>query len=75
MQYRLAIAGNQWITQYLLEQIIESDWRPSLILNMPPERASSISGYVDLEPIARRHDIEVFRPASYSLKKSADREA
>lgn len=75
MQYRLAIAGNQWITQYLLEQIIESGWRPSLILNMPPERASSISGYVDLEPIARRHEIEVYRPASYSLKKSADRKA
>lgn len=71
----IALAGNQWFSVYLLERMIEQGQQPSLLINMPPERAKPIAGYVDLGPIAARHDIALYRPATFSLKAEEDQQA
>ncbi len=71
----IAVAGNQWITEYLLNSLVRSGCRPSLILNIPPERSSNISGYVDLQTFGDRHGIDVYRPAAYHLKTDTDERA
>jgi methionyl-tRNA formyltransferase len=72
---RLALAGNQWISRYLLERLIEAGHAPRLVLNVPPDRSAGISGYEDLGPFCEAERIELYRPAGYGLKTKADRTA
>ncbi len=72
---KIAIAGNQWITEYLLKRMVSGGYAPSLIINLGEEKAKNISGYVDLRPLASEYKIEIYRPALYSLKSEADRKA
>jgi UDP-4-amino-4-deoxy-L-arabinose formyltransferase/UDP-glucuronic acid dehydrogenase (UDP-4-keto-hexauronic acid decarboxylating) len=71
----VAVAGNQWITEYLLRAMIAAGHKPGLILNMAPERSKNISGYVDLGGLAEEHGIEIYRPKTYALKSEEDRAA
>lgn len=72
---RVAVAGNQWITKYLVEALVKAGRRPSLLINNAPDAAGRISGYVDLGDCAVEHGIDVYRPRKYSLKTAADRAA
>ncbi len=72
---RVAVAGNQWITEYLLEHMVEQGFRPTLLLNVRPEKSATISGYRDLAPFAAKHNIELYRPELYTLKSEGDRAA
>jgi methionyl-tRNA formyltransferase len=72
---RIAVAGNQWITEYLLERMIEQGFHPALLLNVRPEKSAAISGYRDLSGFAERHGIELYRPELYTLKSDGDRAA
>jgi methionyl-tRNA formyltransferase len=69
---RIAVAGNQWITSYLLDALHERGLTPKLVINMPPERSTGISGYVDLAEAASRLRAELYRPHRYSLKSEVD---
>jgi methionyl-tRNA formyltransferase len=75
MGANLVVAGNQWITAYLVERLVEADASPSLLINLAPDRRAGISGYADLEPLAGAHGIPIYRPASYGLREEADRQA
>lgn len=72
---RIAVAGNQWITRYLLDELGSHGLAPALIVNMPPERSSAISGYIDLAETAARVGAEIYRPDKYSLKSQVDQAA
>ena len=70
---RIAVAGNQWITEYLIQELATNGWSPSLIINNDPSEAPKISGYSDLAPLAREHGIGLYRPSAYSLRTDEDR--
>lgn len=72
---RIALAGNQWITRHLLRRLVDGGFTPALIINMPPDRSSSISGYADLASEAAMLGARLYRPAAYSLTTQEDREA
>lgn len=72
---RIAVAGNQWITKYLVEALVKDGRTPSLLINNAPDSAKNISGYVDLAELAAEHGIEVHRPKKYSLRTEEDAEA
>lgn len=71
--YKIAVAGNQWITKFLIEKLIENNFKPSLIINCCPEKSLNISGYYDLEKNAELHGIELYRPDKYSLSSEIDK--
>ena len=45
---KIGIAGNQWITEYLINKLISVDLKPSLIINMDNTWEDKISGYINL---------------------------
>jgi len=69
----IAIAGNQWITKFLIKKLIDVDLKPKLIINLS-KKSENISGYFDLKDIAKKNNIEIFRPFNYSLKSNKDKE-
>lgn len=69
---RLCLAGNQWISEHLVGWLVEAGYPPHLLLNLAPERGQGISGYADLAPLAERHRIALYRPASYALTALED---
>ena len=71
---RIAVAGSQWITEYLLRALLAEDIAPELLISIGPEHAEKISGYVDLAPLAAAHGLELYRPADFSLDTGPDRE-
>lgn len=68
----ITVVGNQWITKYLIEELISVGIKPSLIINMSAEKSEDISGYYDLNEIAFKHEIELYNPKTYSLKNEID---
>jgi methionyl-tRNA formyltransferase len=70
----LALAGNQWISGYLITALTENDLKPDLVLNVAPQQASNISGYTNLAPLAGKLGIPLYRPHGYSLKSDEDLE-
>jgi methionyl-tRNA formyltransferase len=70
---RIAVAGNQWITEYLINALVANGVTPSLVINNDSADAPTISGYSDLGPLAAHHGIELYRPKAYSLKTDDDR--
>lgn len=71
---KIAVAGNQWITEFLLKALIEGGYTPDLIINVAEDKSGDISGYCNLEGFARKHDIQIYRPDKYSLKSPNDEE-
>lgn len=69
---RLAVAGNQWITRYLIGALSESGFAPSLVINMGDHWADRISGYMDLARDAAGIGAKLYRPVKYSLKSAED---
>ena len=69
----IAVAGNQWITQYLLQKIIENEIGIDLIINVSDRLKDSISGYADLAGFAEKNNIELYRPDKYNLKSEKDK--
>lgn len=69
---KIGVAGNQWITQYLIEYLQTNGTPVSLIVNVGDDWTDRISGYTDLLPLAEREGIELYRPEKYSLKSEAD---
>src|SRR5262245_35849948 len=69
----IAVAGNQWITRYLIEALTEQGSAPRLLLNMGPEWADRISGYENLEATANKIGASLCRPLSYGLTSDADK--
>lgn len=69
---RIAIAGNQWITRYLLDKLIEKQIEPSLLITTSPKQSESISGYEDLSSYADKRNIPLYHPQKYSLKTELD---
>ena len=72
---RVALAGNQWFSQFLLERMVERGMPPGLVICMPPEASAGISGYVDLGLMADKRGIPVYRPHSFGLDTEEDRAA
>lgn len=70
---RIGIAGNQWITRFLLDKLIENQIYPSLLINMPPEKSKSISGYEDLSKYSAKHKIKLYHPEKYILNTEIDK--
>jgi methionyl-tRNA formyltransferase len=75
MNLNITVAGNQWITHYLVDALVENHYTPRLLINIPPDRSGKISGYCDLGDIAEAHGIDIYRPHKYSLKSIRDRDA
>lgn len=69
---KIAVAGNQWITSYLIHKLCDAGFKPDLVINMSPAHAEKISGYVDLTEVAQKYSIDVYRPTLYSLKSDDD---
>jgi len=72
---RIAVAGNQWITRYLIDALHEAGAAPSLIINMSAHLAERISGYTDLAEDAARMGATLYRPEKYSLVSPQDEAA
>ena len=72
MIVNIAVAGNQWITQYLIESMIDFGFKPKLIINVHPESSNNISGYIDLRGLCNEYKIEIYHPEKYSLKSKVD---
>lgn len=70
----IAVAGNQWITKFLIEKLIVAGLKPNLIINLNVEKSEDISGYFDLSEIAEKNNIALYRPIKYSLKSKKDKE-
>lgn len=71
---KTAVAGNQWITEYLVEELIRSKYPPHLIINSSPDSAHNICGYKNLRKFADEQEIEILHPKSYSLTDNHDKE-
>lgn len=74
MVVKIAVAGNQWITQYLIDSMVIAGFKPDLVINVCPGERKSISGYVDLKELCDKYEIEIYRPNEYSLKSRLDKE-
>jgi len=72
---RIAVAGNQWITRYLIGALVQANRRPSLLINMGGHWAERISGYTDLAEDAKVIGSDIYRPLKYSLKSEEDKTA
>ncbi len=68
----IAVAGNQWITQFLVHKLARAGYAPSLVINMTEDWSDRISGYVDLARDAEAVGAEVYRPSTYGLKAEED---
>jgi methionyl-tRNA formyltransferase len=75
MMASIAVAGNQWITEYLVQTLARDGWTPALLINLAPEAAAGVSGYRDLGALARARGIPLHRPRTYGLESDADRVA
>lgn len=69
---RIAVAGNQWITRYLIDALNQAGYPPKLVINMGGHWADRISGYEDLAADAERVGATLVRPSKYSLKSEED---
>lgn len=69
---RIAVAGNQWITRFLIEKLIEKQIKLSLLITTSPKQSELISGYENLVSFAIEHDIQLYHPEKYSLKTELD---
>jgi methionyl-tRNA formyltransferase len=56
---RIVLIGAVESTRVTLEALIDARCPPALLITLPVERSSMHSDFVDLAPIARRHDIPV----------------
>jgi methionyl-tRNA formyltransferase len=74
-ELRIAVAGNQWITSYLIDALAERGWAPAVVINMGSEWADRISGYEDLAAGSARLGATLYRPSKYSLKSDDDQAA
>lgn len=72
---RIAVAGNQWITRYLLAALAEAGHAPSLVISMAKDWADRISGYEDLAPDAASLGAALYRPTRYAMKSAEDKKA
>lgn len=73
---RIAIFGNQWITEFLVDAFVEAGLAPALVVNLAPEWAGKgVSGYRDLAERAEACGARLYRPRTYSLKAEEDRAA
>ncbi len=68
----IAFAGNQYTTRDCMSRLIEAGYKISYLLNMVPEKSSTIAGYADLAAFAIEHDINLYRPRTYSLNNEED---
>ena len=71
----IVIAGNQWFTKYLVDQLMEAEYSPTLFINMPPEKSEKISGYHDFGPLAKKLAIPIYRPTDFGLRVDVDKHA
>lgn len=70
---RIAIAGNQWITRFLINKLTENKIDISLLITTSPEQSQFISGYEDLTEFAKEKKIAVYHPEKYDLKNEIDK--
>lgn len=70
---RIAVAGNQWITEHLVRQLTTAGHAPALIINMGRHWEDRISGYSDLASLAQDIGAKLYRPEKYNLSADADR--
>jgi len=70
---KIAVAGNKWITEYLITSLVECGYKPSLLIHMSPDKSKNISGYKNLSGFAEKNGIEVYHPQVYTLKSENDR--
>lgn len=71
---KIGIAGNQWITEYLINKLISVDMKPSLIINMDNTWEDEISGYIDLAEKFIDKNIKIYRPKTYNLGSIQDKD-
>ena len=69
---KIIVAGNQWFSKYLIEQLADVNIYPTLIINISPENSSHISGYEDLKPLADKYNIQIYRPFNFGLNNEKD---
>lgn len=72
---KVAVAGNQWITEFLIDHLHKFGIVPKLIINMDNVWEDRISGYKDLSETAENIGAALFRPEKYNLKSSSDEAA
>lgn len=69
---RIAVAGNQWITRFLINKLIEAGIQPSLVINCGVEFKELISGYDNLQSTCNKQGIRYFSPETYKLSGKND---
>lgn len=70
--HRIAVAGSQWISGYLVRALAGEGFAPDLIINLDPAQAKDVSGYEDLAALAAEIGAKLYRPDNYGLKTPAD---
>ena len=71
---KIGVAGNQWITEYLINKLTINDLKPHFILNMDETWSKKISGYTNLEKKLIDKNIFIYRPKQYNLNSIEDKE-
>ena len=64
----IAIAGNQPTTLDVLDALLREGYKIDYLINVGPDKSSTIAWYIDMSLIAREKGISVIRPATYSMK-------
>lgn len=70
---KIALAGNQWVSKYLLDYLLEQGHKVELIINISPRLKNSISGYFSFADYCREHQTDLYEPTTYSLSSEQDK--
>lgn len=71
---KIAVAGNHTTTIDLITNLLLNGYNISCIINMDSDLSGEIAGYTNLDDLAKKNNIEIYRPFSYHLKDERDKE-
>ena len=69
---KIVLFGHSWITVHLINNLVEKNLKPDLVVTMHSDKSKNISGFYDLTKILNNYNIKCYHPDSYSLKNDKD---
>lgn len=72
---KIGIIGNQSTTVDLIRTLTDLGYKISCVITMPSDRKGTISGYVDIMPIARKLKIPLVHATHFTLMHKDDMES
>ena len=64
---KIVIIGNQWITQYLINKLIDQKIKPFLIISSAVKNSGQTSGYVNLKNLAKKNNIKYIIAENFQI--------